>query len=98
MSRKDSVSIFYRFSAFTFSNISQGIDDHNVQFTYARQIAGRVSFQLGGGPEISTFQTPLPGLGTRLNWTIASPPIYQFRKTPLASNFTTDLTQHLPIL
>ncbi len=92
LSRKDSVSIFYRFSAFTFSNISQGIDDHNVQLTYARQIAGRVSFQIGGGPEISTFQTPLPGLGTRLNWTIASALNYQFRKTTVGFNFNRGLT------
>lgn len=92
MSRKDSVSVFYRFSSFMFSNLSQGINDHNVQVMYARQIAGRVSFQMGGGPDISIFHTPLAGSGTRLNWTISSALKYQFRNATAGFNFDRGVT------
>src|SRR5713226_8562030 len=52
LSRKNSVSVHYRYNVFLFSNVSQRIDDHTVQLTYGRKVTGRLSFRIGGGPQM----------------------------------------------
>ncbi|HXN21125.1 MAG TPA: hypothetical protein VOA41_00105 [Candidatus Dormibacteraeota bacterium] len=92
INRKDSISVVYRFDVFNFSNVSQSIRNQNVQLMYARRLAGRLSFQVGVGPDISTFHSPLRGSGTTLNWTATSTLNYQFRKTTAAFSFHRGLT------
>lgn len=92
LGRRDSISIFYRFSSFKFSRIAQSFEDQSIQLTYARRIAGRISFQVGGGPEISTFRTPLTSSGTRINSTVASSLSYQYQRNTIGFNFNRGLT------
>jgi hypothetical protein len=56
---KDTIAVLYRFNAFRFSSIAQSINDHSVQFSYARRVTGRLAFRVAGGPDIAFSQTPI---------------------------------------
>jgi hypothetical protein len=82
----NSIAILYRYSANMLSGLSQGIQDHSVQFSYARRVTGRMSFQFGGGPDLQIFKSPLAGPSTVVSWTASTSLNYQYRH--LKSGFT----------
>lgn len=79
LSRKDSISSFYHFSTFMFSGVSQRIQTHSVQLSYARQITGRLSFQISAGPQVDIFRSAAVGPGTVADWTLTGALNYQLR-------------------
>jgi len=64
LSKRDTVGLSYRFSAYHFINLPQAIGDHVVQVAYGKKVTGRLALQLSGGPELSEFRTP-PGVGAK---------------------------------
>ena len=61
ITRKDSIGVVYRFSAYHFLGQPQAIGDHSPQLSYGRKITGRLALQLSGGAEITTFRAPVGG-------------------------------------
>ena len=61
ITRKDTLGLVYRFSAYHFLGQPQAIGDHSPQLSYGRKITGRLALQLSGGAEITTFRTPISG-------------------------------------
>ena len=61
ITREDTVSVFYRFNAFSYSNFNQSIHNNSAQVTYARRVTGRLAFHVGAGPSFSSFQAPISG-------------------------------------
>jgi hypothetical protein len=59
ISRKDSVGVLYRFSAFHYSGLSQAIGVHDFNLAYSRKVTGRLGLALFAGPEITTFRIPI---------------------------------------
>jgi hypothetical protein len=59
--RKDTIGVVYRFSAYHFLGQPQAIGDHSPQLSYGRKITGRLALQLSGGVEITTFRVGLGG-------------------------------------
>ena len=59
LSKKDSIGLLYRFSAFHFSGLPQAIGDHVFNVAYGRKVTGRLGLALFGGPEITTFRIPI---------------------------------------
>src|ERR1700674_1195548 len=47
---QSSIAAIYRFDAFRFTYLPQGIDNHVAQIGYARYVTGRLSFHLAAGP------------------------------------------------
>jgi hypothetical protein len=97
-SRKDTISVFYTFSAFNYSNYNQSINTHTIQLSYARRVTGRLAFQVAAGPEISMFREPIPsGTGassspvtansTELYWALNSSVQYQLRRASLSAAY-----------
>ena len=86
LDRKNSIAVFYRFNVNMFSGLSQRIEDHSVQLSLARRITGRLSFQVGAGPDVLVFKSPLTGAGTVASWTASSSLRYQYRH--LGAGFT----------
>jgi hypothetical protein len=62
-----------------FSGVSQRIEAHSVQLSYARQITGRLSFQLSAGPQVDIFRSAAVGPGTVADWTLTGALNYQLR-------------------
>jgi hypothetical protein len=79
LDRMNSISVFYRFNEITFSGLSQRIEDHSVQVSYARRITGRLSFQVGGGPNANLYQSALAGPSAVASWTASSSLSYHYR-------------------
>jgi hypothetical protein len=79
LDRKNSIAVFYRFSATMTSGLSQGIQAHSVQLSYARRITERLSFQISAGPQVDIFQSALVGPGTAADWTLTGALNYQLR-------------------
>jgi len=79
LDRKNSIAVIYRFNDTMFSGLSQRIDDHSVLLSYARRIVGRLSLQIGAGPDVVIYKSPLAGSRTVGNWTAFSSLKYQYR-------------------
>lgn len=61
ITREDTVSVFYRFSSFSYSNYNQWIHSNSVQVAYARRVTGRLAFRAGVGPSFSSSLVPISG-------------------------------------
>jgi len=61
LTRKDTVGVAYRFSAFHYPGDPQALGDHVGQFAYGRKITGRLALKLAGGPEVTTFRVAIGG-------------------------------------
>lgn len=86
LDRKNSIAVFYRFNATMFTGVPKGIQDHSVQLSYARRITGRLSFQVGGGPDAHVYQSPLAGPNTVASWMASTSLSYEYRH--LATGFS----------
>ena len=88
----NSVSISYGFSKLMFSDLPQGVSDHTVQFSFARRITGRLSFQAGAGPDVQLYQAPIAGPSTVVSWAASSALNYQVRHIDAGFNYNHGLT------
>jgi hypothetical protein len=86
LDRLNSIAVLYRYSSTMLTGLSQGIQDHSVQLSYARRITGHMSFQVGGGPDVQIFKSPLTGPSTVVSWTTSTSLNYQYRH--LTTGFT----------
>ena len=98
MTRKDTIGVSYGFNAFRYSNFNQSINDHVVQLSYGRRVTGRLAFQIGAGPEYTSFETPITSTGTtgtgtssgsssHLYWSLNTALTYQLRRTGLGLTY-----------
>jgi hypothetical protein len=76
--RKDTIALLYRFTAFRYNNFDQSFDGHVVQVSYGRRVTGRLAFQVAAGPEVGFFRTPIsPSTGTSGGSTTTIPSLTQ---------------------
>ena len=87
LSRQSSVAVMYRFDAFRFTHLPQKIEDHLVQFGYARYVTGRMSIRLAAGPSMEMLRGVLTGFGNRLSWALDSSVGYQLDDTTLVLTY-----------
>jgi len=91
LSPLNSMSVSYGFSRLTFPNLALGADSHSVLLSFARRVTGRLSFQVGAGPDILIFSSPLAGPGTVLSWALNSGLNYQLRNWSTGFNYSHSL-------
>lgn len=87
-----SIGVLYRFDAFRFTQLAQGIDDHLVELSYGRRITGRLSFQIAAGPEMDVFRTSLAASSNQISWTLSSSFNYQRGQSALSLSYDHLLT------
>jgi len=95
LDRKNSMSLSYRFNDLMFGPAYtgfQGIKDHGVQVSYARRLVGRLSLQVGAGPDIRIFSAPLAGSSRVVSWAAASSLIYQYHYWGAGFSYNHSLT------
>ncbi len=88
LTRKDTIGMLYRFSAFHFPGDPQAIGDHAVQVVYGRKITGRLGLMLSGGPDVSTFRVAMVTSAKRASGTGSGSLMYAFRQSSIALSFT----------
>lgn len=54
LSAKDTVAVSYTYSLYRYENFNSEFHTQSVQLSYGRRVAGRLSFQAGGGPQFIT--------------------------------------------
>jgi len=98
LSRQSAISVFYRFDDFSLSNLAQSFRAHSIQAAFARRIAGRLSWRVGGGASIQQYQNPLSGSGTVVGPTAFTELQYQLRYTRFGLSYSHSLTDGSGIL
>lgn len=81
LTRRDSVGVLYRFTAFHYPGNPQAMGDQVAQFIYARRITGRLALDLGVGPEITSFRLPVNGIKQTISSGGAASLSYAFSKS-----------------
>lgn len=82
ITRKDSVGMIYRFSAFHYPGDPQALGIHVAQFVYARRLKGRLALNVAGGPQVIQFRVPVFGSKQTVSGSGTGSLVYAF---PLAS-------------
>jgi hypothetical protein len=89
-SRRDSFAFVYRFNDLWYDSMPIRIRDNVMEGAYQRQVAERLLFQIGAGPEINFIHDPNLSAGTlpsdtRVSWAVDSLIHYQIRRDVGAS-------------
>jgi hypothetical protein len=101
LTRKDTVSASYQFSAIRYSNLGQSINSNVVQGMYGRKVTGRLAFQIGVGPQFVTSTTPITGTTTTVpisssvssvSWALNSSLTYGWKRGTLSASYVHGLT------
>jgi len=59
MTHKDTIAVFYTFSAYRYSNSDQSVNTHTAALSYGRTVTGKLAFQIAGGPQYISSQLPI---------------------------------------
>ena len=62
--------------------------NHGATFSYSRRVTGRMSFQVGTGPQFQVFQEPGSADQTAINWTLQTGLSYEAGRTNLGASFS----------
>ena len=93
LTRKDTIGVVYRFSAYHFLGQPQAIGDHSAQLSYGRKITGRLALQISGGPEITTFRVAAIGGDTRhIGGTARASLNYAFKQGGITASYNHGVT------
>jgi hypothetical protein len=88
ITRKDTVGLTYRFSAFHYPGNPQALGDHVAQFVYGKKITGRLALTLAGGPEVTTFRVPINGSTKRASASGSGFLNYVFPRSSVTLSYT----------
>jgi hypothetical protein len=78
LTKKDSLGVLYRFTAYHFTGLSQAIGDHTFNLAYGRKVTGRLGLGLFAGPEITTFRVPIGTITQQTNFSLGASLTYGF--------------------
>jgi hypothetical protein len=98
LSPLNSMSVSYGFSRLMFANLPVGADSHSVQLSFARRMTGRLSFQIGAGPDVQVYRSPLAGPGTILSWILNTGLNYRLRNWGMGFNYSHSLSDGSGVL
>lgn len=92
LSKKDTIGVSYRFSAYQFLGDPQAFGDHTMSFVYGRKITGRTALQLSGGPEFTQFRVPVNGKSSRISGSGGATLNYALQHGSISLNYLHGLT------
>jgi hypothetical protein len=88
LTKKDTVGVLYRFTAYHFTGVSQAIGDHAFNLAYGRKITGRIGLGLFAGPEITTFRVPVGTISQETNLSFGASLTYGFEWGGVSVGYT----------
>ncbi len=92
LNARDYIGINYGFSRYQLQSSVPAFRTQFFQFSYGHRISGRLAMQLGGGPLIQQFTSPISGPATQTSWMATSSLQARARRAGLGlsySHFTT---------
>jgi hypothetical protein len=88
LSKKDTVGVLYRFSAYHYTGFPQALGNHVFSLAYSRRITGRLAFALFAGPEITTFRIPIGTSTDRFDASFGTSLSYAFKNGSVTLGYT----------
>jgi hypothetical protein len=92
VTRKDTVGLTYRFSAFHYPGDPQALGDHIAEVVYGRRITGRLALNVAGGPEVTTFRVPVSGSKQSVSGSGTASLVYAFPRSTVRLNYAHGIT------
>lgn len=86
-SARDYIGINYAFGVFRFPAGGTSFNTHMLQASYGHRISGRMSMQLGVGPQIIVIKNPVTGSSSPVSWSANTSLDYRARKGDLGVNY-----------
>ena len=90
LSSKNTIAVLYNFQGIRYSGFNQSIDDHTAQVAFGRRVTGRLAFQIGAGPEVAVFHTPISSTATsstQIYWSLNTMLQYQLQRNQFGFNY-----------
>jgi hypothetical protein len=92
LSHQDSIAVQYLYEPIRFGGYAEKINDNVLAATYIRHIRKRMIFQIGAGPEVSSFIEPGVPSTSNVSFWLTSSLAYQFERTSLTGVYSHTLT------
>ena len=92
LSPLNSMSVSYGYGRFGISGVSTTVESHSAQISFARRITGRLSVQVGAGPDFQLFSSSLAGPRTIVSWSLNSALSYQLGRWGMGASYDHALT------
>lgn len=92
LSPLNTMSIGYGYTKLIFSGLPERAEGHSALVSFARRITGRLSGQVGAGPQVQLFTAHVSGSGTVISWTLNSGLNYQLANWGLGFGYSHSLT------
>jgi len=70
LSPRSSIAVIYRFDDFRFTQFSQSIENHVMEFGYERNVTGRLNWHLAAGPSVVMLRGVLTGYENNISWDV----------------------------
>ncbi len=85
--RRDTIAVTYSIQQMRFKGQVGGFDSQVVHLNYARRLVGRLSIQVGAGPDFQTFDFPGRPKDTRMSWSARTRLLYSMRDMDLGFGY-----------
>lgn len=98
LNRFDTLAVTYSIQQTRFKGQTGGFDSQVVQLNYAHRINGRMSFQVGAGPDFRTFDFPGRPKDTRTSWSARTRFLYSLRNMDMGLSYSHSSTNGSGVL
>lgn len=88
VTRRDTFSVNYGFSALRFIGAESHLDNHMVSLAYGRRLTGKMSFSISGGPQFIIVRTPVAGNRTSTDLFARARVEYKLGRNRLNTSYT----------
>lgn len=85
---KDTVAVTYSFTQNEYIGLAENLSFQQVNLAYARQVSGRLVFQISAGPELIAPHDYTPSVGSSLSWSLATSVQYRLQRTTFGANYS----------
>lgn len=89
---RDTIGFLYGGNLFRFNGTAQENLSHTIHISYGRQITGRLSLQMGAGPQVTMFDTILGTRESRVSWSMNNTLRYRLARTGLSLSYIHGVT------
>lgn len=83
LSARDSLGIVYQHGIFQFSGTSQENSTDTAHFTYGRQLTGRLTWQVAGGPQYTVVNPAIGPTRKLLRWSMSTSLNYHLNRSSM---------------
>jgi len=98
ITRFDTLATTYSLQHVRFHGVAGGFEAHTVHLVYGRRITGRLSMNVGAGPQIRHFHLPGQTINDRVSWSTNTRLLYAMRNMDLGLTYSHSITSGSGVL